>query len=340
MNDASMLRVAVVGCGYWGPNLLRNFVACPHTRLVAACDRDAARLQKALSAYPGVEAIVEFEQLLARTDIDAVAIATPVATHEPLATAALETGKHVLVEKPLASTARGAERLLRLAQNRGLTLMVDHTFVYSGAIELIKRLVEEGELGELYFIDSVRINLGLLQHDINVVWDLATHDISILDFLFGRLPRSLAATGSCHVNPELEDVAYLSLDFGGNLLASVHVNWLSPVKIRHLIIGGSRKSLVYNNLDPVEPIKIFDRGVEVGESPEERARILVSYRTGDVWSPHVPLIEPLQRVILDFVKSVKTGASPRSDGESGLRVVRVLESAQRSIKAQGGRIIL
>jgi predicted dehydrogenase len=335
-----MISVAVIGCGYWGPNLLRNFVSCPKTRLVAACDRDSARLQKALALYPGVDAVTDPREVIDRSDVDAVAIATPVGTHEPLASAALEAGKHVLVEKPLALTTKGAQRLVRMATERGLTLMVDHTFVYSRPIQTIKRLLEEGQLGDLYFIDSVRINLGLLQNDVNVVWDLATHDLSIMDYLLERSPRSLSATGSCHISPDVEDVAYLSLDFGENLLASVHVNWLSPVKVRHLIIGGSRKSLVYNDLDPIEPIKVYDRGVDIGPTPEERAGVLISYRTGDIWSPHVPIFEPLQQVVTHFADCIATGSRPRTDGDAGLRVVRILDAAQRSIKAQGGRIML
>jgi predicted dehydrogenase len=332
--------VAVIGCGYWGPNLLRNFVTCPDTRLVAACDRDANRLSKALAPYVGVEGVTDLDALLARKDIDAVAIATPVGSHEILAQASLEAGKHVLVEKPLAATLKGAERLIETAEKRGLVLMVDHTFIYSSPVRTIKRLLDEGQLGDLYFIDSVRINLGLLQHDVNVVHDLATHDLAILDHLLGRLPRSLSATGNCHTGTEMEDVAYLSLDFGGALLASVHVNWLSPVKVRHLIIGGSKKSLVYNDLDAVEPVKVYDRGIVVGGTPEERAGILISYRLGDVWSPHVKVVEPLQEVVAHFADCVRNGRRPITDGAAGLRVVRVLEAAQRSIKAQGGRILL
>jgi predicted dehydrogenase len=200
--------------------------------------------------------------------------------------------------------------------------------------------MDQDELGQLFFIDSVRINLGLFQHDINVVWDLATHDLSIIDFLVGKLPRSLSATGSSHTGNELEDVAYLSLDFGSNLLASVHVNWLSPVKVRHLIIGGSRKSLVYNDLDPMEPIKVYDRGIEIAQTPEQRAGLLISYRSGDIWSPHILKGEPLQQVVSHFAQCIREGQRPETDGEAGLRVVRILEAAQRSIKAQGGRIVL
>jgi predicted dehydrogenase len=337
-----LLAVAVVGAGYWGPNLIRNFASCPDTKLVAVCDKDSSRLKKVLANYPAVEPMVDFDTLLARTDIEAVAIATPVGTHTPMGLAALRAGKHVLIEKPLAPSVAEAERLVKTAREKNLTLMVDHTFVYSGPVRRMKEIIDRGELGDVYFIDSVRINLGLFQHDVNVVWDLAPHDLSILDYLVGRMPRSLSAFGTCHADNqrEIEDVAYLNLDFGDGLLASFHVNWLSPVKVRHFIVGGSKKSIVYNDLDPAEKLKIYDRGITVSEDPEARRGILVGYRTGDVWSPHVEQSEPLQVMVRHFAECIRAGKRPLSDGEAGLRVVRILEAAQRSIKAQGGRITL
>jgi predicted dehydrogenase len=337
-----VVSVAVVGCGYWGPNLIRNFAACPDTRLTAVCDKDPDRLRKALAAYPAVEPVADFHELLGRDDIDAVAIATPVSTHFPLGLAALQAGKHVLVEKPIAANVRQAEQLVRLAADQRRILMVDHTFVYSGPVRLIKKLIDTGEIGEVYFVDSVRINLGLFQHDVNVIWDLAPHDLSILDFLLGRLPKSLAAIGTSHADNqnEIEDVAYLNLDFGAGLLASFHVNWLSPVKVRHFIIGGSKKSIVYNDLEPAEKVKVYDRGITVSEDLEARRGVLVGYRSGDVWSPHIEQSEPLQNMVRHFAECIREGKRPMSDGESGLRVVRILDAAQRSIKAQGGRITL
>jgi len=334
------VRVAVVGCGYWGTNLIRNLAASPLCEVVALCDQDRARLERGSGPCPRAELVRDFEAVVADPGVEAVVLATPVATHAPLVHAALEAGKHVLVEKPLATSVREAEELVRLARARGLTLMVDHTFLYSPAVRRVKELIDAGELGDIYYIDSVRINLGLFQSDVNVLWDLAPHDLSIVDFLLGRLPRSVAATGSCHTGGDLEDVAYLNLDFGGNLLASFHVNWLSPVKVRHLMIGGSNKGLVYNDLNHWEPIKVYDRGITVAESPEARRGVLISYRTGDVWSPNVEPTEPLQTVVRHFAECVRTGSRPLSDGEAGLRVVRILEAAQRSIKAQGGRITL
>jgi predicted dehydrogenase len=339
--------VAVVGCGYWGPNLIRNFVTCPASRVVMLCDRDRQRLDKCCAFCPDAELVQDFGQVLANPAVEAVSVATPVGTHARLAAAALEAGKHVLVEKPLATSVKEAELLVRLAEKCRRVLMVDHTFIYSPAIRKIKELIDAGELGDIYYVDSVRINLGLFQNDVNVLWDLAPHDLSIVDHLLGRLPRSVAATGSCHTASELEDVAYLNLDFGSSLLASFHVNWLSPVKVRHLIIGGSKKGLVYNDLNPWEPIKVYDRGISVAaegslaaDDTEARRGVLISYRTGDVWSPHVEQAEPLQNVVRHFTDCIRTGQAPLTDGTAGLRVVRILEAAQRSIKAQGGRITL
>jgi predicted dehydrogenase len=332
--------VAVAGCGYWGPNLIRNLSACSLTEVVVVCDQSPETLSRAATSCPSARPEADFRAVLADPAVEAVAIATPVATHASLATAALRAGKHVLVEKPLALSARDAEDLVGLAERTGLTLMVDHTFIYSSPIRKIKELIDTGELGEIYYLDSVRINLGIFQNDVNVIWDLAPHDLSIVEHLLGRLPRSVAATGTCHTKSDLEDVAYLSLDFGGSLLASFHVNWLSPVKVRHLIIGGSKKSLVYNDLNHWEPVKVYDRGITVDESPEARRGVLINYRTGDIWSPHLESTEPLQNVVRHFAECVRTGRPPLTDGAAGLRVVRILEAAQRSIKAQGGRITL
>ena len=334
------IGVAIVGAGYWGPNLIRNFSACTATRVVMVCDRDRARLDDVAKTCPQAVLTQTVDEVLTNPEVDAVAIATPVNTHTSLALAALEAGKHVLVEKPLAGNARDAERIMRRAKELGRTLMVDHTYVYSPAVRKIKAIIDSGELGELYYIDSVRINLGLFQNDINVLWDLAPHDLSIIDHVLGRLPRSLAAMGVSHTSSDLEDMAYLNLDFGGSLMATFHVNWLSPVKVRHTIIGGSKRSLVYNDLDPVEPLKIYDCGIQIDQKSEARYGILVGYRTGDIWSPNLPREEPLQNVVRHFADCIQTGKPPLTDGEAGLRIVRILEAAQRSIKAQGGRITL
>jgi predicted dehydrogenase len=334
--------VAVVGAGYWGPNLIRNFAACPAARVVAVCDTNRPRLCKVLAGYPGVEPADSLESLLARDDVEAVAIATPVSSHAAIGLAALRAGKHVLIEKPLAASVHEAEELVRTAREHGRVLMVDHTFIYSGPVRKIKEIVDSGELGDIYYVDSVRINLGLFQHDVNVVWDLAPHDLSIMDYLIGRLPKSLSAFGTCHTDSAsgIEDIAYLNLDFGDGLVASFHVNWLSPVKIRHFLVGGSRKGLVFNDLAPDERIKVYDRGITVSEDPEARRGMLIGYRTGDVWSPRIETQEPLQAMVRHFAECIRENKTPLTNGEAGLRVVRILEAAQRSIKAQGGRITL
>jgi|HubBroStandDraft_6_1064221.scaffolds.fasta_scaffold122281_1 predicted dehydrogenase len=334
------IGVAVVGCGYWGPNLIRNFSTCKATRVVMICDRDRARLDRVAPSCPQSVLTQTVEEVFKNPAVDAVAIATPVNTHTSLALAALEAGKHVLVEKPLAGNTSDAERVTARAKELGRTLMVDHTYVYSPAVRKIKAVLDSGELGELYYIDSVRINLGLFQNDINVLWDLAPHDLSIIDYLLGRLPRSLAAMGVSHTSSGLEDVAYLNLDFGGSLMATFHVNWLSPVKVRHTIIGGSKRSLVYNDLDPAEPIKIYDCGIQLDQSSEARYGVLVGYRMGDIWSPNLPREEPLQNLVQHFADCIRNGKQPLTDGAAGLRIVRILEAAQHSIKAQGGRITL
>jgi len=337
-----VIRVAVVGCGYWGPNLIRNFIGCPLTELVAICDQDPARLVRFTQQFPSVEGLTEFDQILARTDLDAVALATPIETHAPLGLKALAAGKHLLVEKPLAHSTEAATQMLRAAEKARRVLMVDHTFVYSSPVRKMRDLVASGQLGDIYFVDSVRINLGLFQHHVNVVWDLAPHDLSIMDFLLGRLPHSVSAFGGCHADPKnrIEDVAYLNLDFGDGLLAAFHVNWLSPVKLRHFIVGGSQKSIVYNDLEPAEKIKVYDRGLTVADDPESRRGVLVDYRTGDVWSPHLEASEPLANVVRHFAECIASGQIPLTDGEAGLRVVRILEAAQQSIKSQGARIAL
>jgi predicted dehydrogenase len=339
-NAQAPIGVAVIGCGYWGPNLIRNFATCKATRVVMICDRDRTRLDRVAPSYPQARPTETVDDVFQNLEVDAVAIATPVHTHTPLALAALKAGKHVLVEKPLAANTRDAERIVATAKELGLTLMVDHTYVYSPAVRRIKALLDSGDLGDIYYIDSVRINLGLFQNDINVLWDLAPHDLSIVDYLLGRLPRSLAATGVSHTSSGLEDVAYLSLDFGESLMATFHVNWLSPVKVRHTIIGGSKQSLVYNDLEPVEPIKIYDCGIQLDQSTEARYGALLGYRMGDIWSPNLPREEPLQNLVQHFADCIRTGKAPLTDGEAGLRIVRILEAAQHSIKAQGGRITL
>ena len=335
----SEIRVGVIGYGYWGPNLIRNFTTCPLTEVAAVCDASPARRAAVARAYPGLATVGSVDELL-DLPIDAVAIATPVSTHFPLALRCLEAGKDVLVEKPLAATVREATALAERAERLGRVLMVDHTYLFSNAVRRMKELVDGGELGELYYLDSVRINLGLFQSDVNVIWDLAPHDLAIADFVLGLPARSISAWGCAHADPLIEDIAYVNVDFADRLLANFHVNWLSPVKVRQMIFAGSRKSLIFNELNPSELLKVYDRGIEISETDEEARRLRVGYRTGDMWSPHIEPGEALQGVVAHFAECVRERAVPISDGRMGVRVVRLLEAATRSIRAQGGRVVL
>lgn len=341
MPSMEPIQIGVIGAGYWGPNLVRNFSACPLTRVAAVCDANPARLEAIGRQFSHVKLVSSVDQLL-ELPIQAVAIATPVFTHYSLAARCLEAGMHVMVEKPLTSTVREAQALVELAANRGRILMVDHTYLFNNAVRKIKQLVDAGDLGELYYVDSVRINLGLFQKDINVIWDLAPHDLSIVDYVLGLSARSISACGCHHANEGIEDIAYVNVDFGDQLLANFHVNWLSPVKVRQMIFAGSKKSLIYNELNTTEPVKVYDRGIQLkeGETSEDRRKLLVDYRSGDVWSPHIDSGEALQGVARHFAECIRDGNTPISDGQLGLRVVRLLEAANRSIRAQGGRIVL
>jgi predicted dehydrogenase len=334
------ISVGVVGCGYWGPNLIRNFAENEGAALRWVCDKDARHLSKIARRYPVARASSDYAELLSDPRLDAVALATPVATHYDFARRALEAGKHVLVEKPFTASAREAEELIALAERRGLTLMVDHTFIYTGAVRKIKETVAAGELGDLLYFDSVRINLGLFQRDINVVWDLAPHDFSIMDYVVGRRATALMATGSSHIEPGIENIAYVQLRFGDSLIANFHFNWLSPVKIRRTLIAGSRRMIVYDDIEPTEKVRIYDKGVTrtAYTADEEAYKTLVSYRTGDVWVPKLDPTEALHYVCAEFLDSIRDARPSASDGHAGLRVVRLLEAAQASIK-DGGRWI-
>ena len=335
--------IGVIGCGYWGPNLLRNFAENEEARLRWMCDLDAKRLETLARRYPSAQTTTEYRQLLTDPELDAVVIATPVSTHYNFAREALEAGKHVLIEKPFTANIAEAEQLIELAAARKLTLMVDHTFIYTGAVRKIKEIVESGELGELLYFDSVRINLGLFQRDINVVWDLAPHDLAIMDFIIDRQPLSVTATGSCHVERGIENIAYLMLRFPDEFIAHFHFNWLSPVKIRRTLIAGSRRMIVYDDIEPTEKIRIYDKGVMVTRREEDADKeaayqTLVSYRTGDVWVPKLDSTEALAYVCREFLSAITERRRPLTDGRSGLRVVRLLQAAQDSI-SQNGRPI-
>jgi predicted dehydrogenase len=343
MSEAT--TIGVIGCGYWGPNLLRNFAENESARLRWMCDLDTKRLETLGRRYPSARTTPDCQQLFSDPQLDAVVIATPVSTHFNFAKAALQAGKHVLIEKPFTANVREAEELIELAERERLTLMVDHTFIYTGAVRKIKEIVKSGELGELLYFDSVRINLGLFQRDINVVWDLAPHDLAIMDYIIERQPLAVTATGSCHVERGIENIAYVMLRFPEEFIAHFHFNWLSPVKIRRTLIAGSRKMVVYDDIEPTEKIRVYDKGVMVTQSAEEADkeaayRTLVSYRTGDVWVPKLDSTEALRYVCDEFLNSIAEDRRPLTDGHSGLRVVRLLEAAQTSISQQGRAIQL
>jgi predicted dehydrogenase len=332
------ISVGIIGAGYWGPNLIRNFSACPATEVVAVCDANPSRLESVRRAHGDIKLVTSVDQLLEQP-IQAVAIATPVMTHFPLAQRCLEAGLHVLVEKPLTPTTQEAQALVDLAARKNRVLMVDHTYLFGNAVRHIKRLIDAGDLGDLYYVDSIRINLGKFC-DVNVIWDLAPHDLSIVDYILGLEARSISAWGCSHANRDIEDTAYVNVDFGDSMLANFHVNWLSPVKVRQMIFAGSRKSIIFNELDPTEPVKVYSRGIDIASNVEDRRKLLVSYRSGDVLSPHIEPGEALQAMVAHFAECVRDGAEPVSDGSCGLRVVRMLEAATRSVRAQGGRVVL
>jgi predicted dehydrogenase len=332
--------VGVVGYGYWGPNLVRNFAEHPGASVVAVSDTRGERRERAARQYPSVRVTDSATAVIESPDVECVAIATPVATHHDLALAALRAGKHVLVTKPLASSVREAERLVEEAARRGRVLMVDHTFVYSGAVRRIRDLVREGHLGEVLYYDSVRVNLGLFQHDVNVVWDLAVHDLSIIDFVLGAEPRAVAATGVSHVAGSPENLAYLTVFFAGTLIAHLHVNWLAPVKVRRTLIGGSRRMIVYDDLEPSEKVRVYDCGVTRQADQETVYRMMYDYRIGDMWAPQIARHESLQMEVAHFLECVATGAMPLTGGEAGLALVRILEAADRSLRQGGARVEL
>lgn len=335
------MKVGIIGCGYWGSNLLRDFNHNAHVDLRYACDQDPERIKWIALQYPRLKVTTDYKALLRDGDVVAVAVATPVSTHCHLVKESLEAGKHVFVEKPLARSVREAERLVTLASKKGLTLLVDHTLIYTGAVRKIRTIVAEGELGSIHYFDSVRINSGLLRHDVNVIWDLATHDLSIIDFVFGEEPVSVMASAASHTRLGVEDVAYVTIAFKDNLIAHIHVNWLSPVKIRKIIIGGSKKMAVFDDLDPFAKLKVYDRGIAVPfpckkQTNHESCRL----RNGDMYTPAIDNAEALKTAVGHFVDCIINQKTPVTDGEAGLRVVRILEATDKSIRRGGARIRL
>ena len=340
MTATDRLGIAVIGAGYWGPNLIRNFRASDQWDLVAVCDLDVDRAQQVLGTRSGVDVTPSLDQVLARDDVDAIAIATPARTHQGIALPALRAGKHVLVEKPLADSVVNGTAMVDLALERGLVLMADHTYCYTPAVLKIRELIAEGSLGTILFVDSVRINLGLIQPDVDVFWDLAPHDLSILDYILpgGLRPTGVSAHGADPLKAGKSCVGYLTLPFNDGALAHIQVNWLSPTKIRQMVIGGTKRTLVWDDLNPQQRLSVYDRGVDLcrqSTASADRAESTISYRLGDTWAPALPEREALGQMATEFAACIREDRSSRTDGESGLRVLSVLEASTKSLAANG-----
>jgi predicted dehydrogenase len=328
-----MIRVGVIGYGYWGPNVVRNLHGLENVCVAVVCDKSPAALARVRKIYPGIATTTDANDVLRSPDIDAVAVITPVWTHYELAKTALENGKHVFVEKPLTSSAAQAEELIEIAARKKLTIMVDHTFLFTGAVRKIRELTEKGVLGNLYYYDSLRVNLGLFQHDVSVIWDLAPHDLSIMDHLIKKEPEAIVATGEKHLNG-VEDVAFMTIHFPDSVIAHINVNWLSPVKIRTTLIGGQKRMVVWNDLVADEKVRVYDKGVQISNGEGIRD-LLVSYRSGDMWAPQIEQTEALRVELSYFADCIMNDETPFNDGQAGLRVVRMLEAAECSIRKRG-----
>jgi predicted dehydrogenase len=338
-----MLNVGLIGYGYWGPNLARNLAEADDVRLTTIADARPERRLAAERRHAGVKTCADAATLMSSSDVDAVVIATPLATHQPLAASAINLGKHVLVEKPLASSRKDAEGLADLAERRGVCLMVDHTFVYTGPVRKIRSIIDAGDLGQLLYLDSVRVNLGLFQQDSNVIWDLAVHDLSVMDYLIDARPVAVSADGKAVAGYQHENIAYVTVHFDNGFLAHFHVNWLAPLKIRHMLIGGSQRMLVFNDMEPSEKVLVYDKGVDLNLNiPDDQARrqILISYRTGDMYAPKLDRTEALVGVVREFADAIAQKRRPLTDAASGIRVVSLLEAAEQSLRSEGRRVRL
>ncbi len=332
-----MLRAGVIGCGYWGPNLIRNFIQLQESDVAWVADLDESRLKKMKELYPSVATTTDYREIITDPGVNFVAIATPVHTHYRLAREALDQKKHVLVEKPIAASVQEAEELVHLAAAQGCKLMVGHTFLYTSAVKKMKEIIDSGELGEIYYINSQRLNLGLFQQDINVVWDLGPHDISIILYLLGQEPHWVSAVGASHINPKVEDIAILTMEFADNLVAFVQSSWLDPDKIRKMTVVGSKKMMVYDDVQPTEKIRIYDKGVEKPKHYDTFAEFPYSYKYGDIIIPKIDGTEPLRTELSHFLDCIKSDVTPMSDGRRGLQVVKILEAAQKSLDQGNNR---
>lgn len=338
--DSKRTVVAVIGCGYWGPNLVRNFNQLPISKVKYCCDLDQARLKHMRSLYPDVITTNDYSQILSDPELEAVAVATPVSTHFPIARDCLEAGKHVLVEKPLTSSIAEAYELVKIAEKQKKILFAGHTFIYNAAVIKMKEIVDSGELGSIYYISSVRVNLGLFQEDINVIWDLAPHDISILNFLLDSEPVTVSTFAKSYIRPGIEDVAFLVLQYPNNIVAHIHVSWLDPCKIRRTTLVGSKKMLVYDDTSTLEKIRVYDKGVTIQPHYDTFGEFQLAYRFGDIVVPRINDVEPLKTECTHFIECIKNGTKPRSDGYQGLNVVKVVERACESAKLGGAALPL
>jgi predicted dehydrogenase len=335
-----MINIGVIGYGYWGPNLVRNFAEMPSAVVDAVADLDSRKLELVRRRYPAVKTTTEFMDVVKDPNNHAVAIATPVGTHFELAMAALRAGKHVWVEKPLTETCLQARKLIDEAERRKLVVMVDHSFVYTGAVRKMQEIVASGELGDIYYYDSIRVNLGLFQRDVNVISDLAVHDFSILDFVLREHPVAVSASGINHFPGTPENLAYITLFYDSGAIAHANVNWLAPVKVRQILLGGSKKMILYDDMDPSEKIKVYDRGIHFTDDAQEIYRLRVGYRSGDVWAPQLDMTEALRVAGEHFVKCVASGQAPITDGHAGMRVVELIEAATSSMRGRGETVHL
>jgi predicted dehydrogenase len=333
-----MISIGIIGYGYWGPNLVRNFAETPGAAIGGVADLDRAKLDVVARRYPGVKVTTDYTELLGDPGIDAIAIATPVRTHFELALAALRAGKHVWLEKPMTEHSHQARQLIEEAERRNRVLLVDHTFVYTGAVQKMAELIHSGELGRIYYYDSIRVNLGLFQRDVSVISDLAVHDFSILDFLLGEQPSAVSASGTNHFPGTPENLAYVTLFYDSGTIAHANVSWLAPVKVRQVLVGGSKKMIAYNDLEPSEKIKVYDKGISLTDDPQKIHEMRVGYRTGDMWAPRIGVAEALGTEGAHFVDCIDHGTVPRTDGHLGLRVVELIEAACRSMRCQGATV--
>jgi predicted dehydrogenase len=332
------LRIGIIGAGYWGPNLVRNFALVPNAEVAAIADLQEARRKFIKDRYPTINALADDTQLIGDESIDAVVIATPVNTHYRLAEAALKAGKHVMLEKPMCASAAECDQLIELATKSHLTLMVDHTFLYTGAVRYIRQAIAEGKIGDILYFDSVRVNLGLFQHDVNVIWDLAPHDVSIMDAIMPQRARAVAAVGRASLGTKVENIAYMTVTFEDTSIAHFHLNWLAPVKVRTTLIGGTKQMIVYDDTENSEKIKVYDKGVTVAANVEEIHRKLVEYRIGDMFAPRLDSTEALFLAAKEFTDAIREKRKPLTDAESGRRVVSILEAASESLKRDGAPV--